>query len=290
MDEGIRVPELLSPRRLQKFLRDNGLFARKGLGQNFLISEDVLRRIVAAGDVKPGDTVVEVGPGLGSLTWFLVEAGADVWAFEKDDNFIGHLQSVFAGKENFHLIKGDFLKQELSEHLPSGRPFKMIANIPYNITSPIVGKVLPEPDLTRMVVTVQKQVAERMASEYGLKTWGAFSLFCQFWADTERVFDISPGHFHPAPSVYSSVVRMDRHAPLLEGAYRETFFQIVKAVFASRRKTLRNSFKQTPFFSLEGDAADRVFAAAGLKPEVRGESLSMDQFIQLARLVTDGIG
>lgn len=257
------------------------------MGQNFLISEDVLRRIVAAGDVQPGEIVVEVGPGLGSLTWFLIEAGAEVWAFEKDENFIAHLNGVFAGKSNFHLVKGDFLKQNLADHLPPGQPFKMIANIPYNITSPIIGKVLPEPLLTRMVVTVQKQVAERMVSEYGLKTWGAFSLFCQFWADAVKEFDISPGHFHPAPSVYSSVVRLDRHLPYLEGRYREIFFQIVKAVFASRRKTLRNSFKRTPFFSLEGEAAEQVFADAGLQPTVRGESLSMEQFIQLARLVTD---
>jgi len=255
------------------------------LGQNFLINRDILQRIVAAAGIKSGDRVLEVGPGLGFLTYFLLEAGAEVYSFEKDRNFFDYLRESFKSYPGFHLVEGDFLKADLEKHFPPGVGFKMVANIPYNITSPVFGRVVEMPGLTQMVVTVQRQVAERIVSVHACKTYGAFTLFCKFYTDPELLFHVSPGNFHPAPSVYSSVVRLTPHQPPLEGEERKVFFQLVKSVFASRRKTLRNSFKRTPFFQMEDSGLETLFEQAGLTGEIRGEKLTLEKFAELARIV-----
>lgn len=283
------IEEILSPRRLQAFLARNKLAARHGLGQNFLVNRPTLERIARAGELVPGERVAEVGPGLGFLTAFLLAAGCRVTSFEKDRALIPFLTGAFGDNGNFTLVEGDVLKSDPAAVL-GDEPCKLVANLPYNITSPVFGLFLPLPNLSRMVVTVQRQVAERIVAREGNKTYGAFTLFCQFWAKAELLFHIAPGNFHPAPSVYSSVVRLTRREPPLSGAAREMFFALVRAVFTSRRKTLRNNLRNCALPGIDAAAAVAVLEAAGIDPESRGEKLPLEGFCALAAKLAEAAG
>lgn len=250
-----------------------------------MINRSILERIVAAARLQPGETVLEVGSGLGFLTWFLLQQGVVVHAFEKDEQFVPFLQAFFSGQSTLHLHARDFLKADLDEVLGQ-TGFKVVANLPYSITAPAMGRILEQPHLDSAVVTVQRQVAERIVSPPARKTYGSFSLFCQFYSRPELLFHISPGNFHPAPAVYSSVVRFTKKAPPLAGREREMFFALVRAVFTTRRKTFLNSLRRSPVPALSQAPLEQLLPDAGIDPGSRGEDLPLEGFIQLAAFLT----
>ena len=276
---------MIQPRIVDKevtlhILKTFGIRMRKRLGQNFLIDSDVVDGIVAAAAIQPGEPVLEIGPGIGTLTQGLVEAGANVTAIELDRQLIGILEKTLAGYDGVRILHGDFLKLDISREIPQ-ESYKIIANLPYYITTPIIMRILEERMPVELLVTmVQKEVAERMVAVPGTKDYGALSVAVQYYTTPEIMFIVPPTAFIPSPAVESAVIRctVHREAPV-QVLEEKMFFRVVKAAFAQRRKTLQNSLKAA---GLETEAATAVLAAAGIDGRRRGETLSLPEFASLA--------
>ena len=254
------------------------LRAVKGLGQNFLIDAQVVRQIVDAAEISAGDDVLEIGPGIGTLTQGLLEAGAHVTAVEVDKKLPAVLRETLAGYENFRLIEGDVLKINLSELMT--KPFKVAANLPYYITTQILLTLL-EKDLpvTKIVTMVQREVAERMTAAPGSKIYGALSVAVQLRSQPRIVFDVSPKSFLPPPEVTSSVVVCDVRKPPFEIRDEEFLIKVVRAAFAQRRKTLLNSLTAAGF------GREKILSAleiSGIDGSRRAETLSLEEFSALS--------
>jgi len=276
---------VIQPRIVDKevtlhILKTFGIRMRKRLGQNFLIDSDVVDGIVAAAAIRPGEPVLEIGPGIGTLTQGLAEAGANVTAIELDRQLISILEKTLAGYDGVRILHGDFLKLDISREIPQ-ESYKVIANLPYYITTPIIMRILEERMPVELLVTmVQKEVAERMVAVPGTKDYGALSVAVQYYTVPEIMFIVPPTAFIPSPAVVSAVIRctVRREAPV-QVLEEKMFFRVVKAAFAQRRKTLQNSLKVA---GLETEAAAAVLAVAGIDGRRRGETLSLPEFASLA--------
>jgi 16S rRNA (adenine1518-N6/adenine1519-N6)-dimethyltransferase len=247
---------------------------KSSLGQNFLFDPAILDRIIEAADIKEDDTVVEIGPGPGRLTAMLSKVAQRVIAIELDNQLYSKLQTSLAGLENVELVCGDALKFNYKDV----GPFKVVANIPYYITTPIIFRLIDaRASLVSMTLTIQKEVAERIVAVPGTKDYGALSLGVQYHADADIKFIIPATAFRPVPKVDSAVIRMDiRKAPRVAVSDEELFFRIIRAGFSQRRKTLSNSLK--PLF---GETKE-ILLEIGIDPGRRAETLSMEEFARLA--------
>lgn len=260
-----------------------GLLAKKRLGQHFLANETDLRFIADALGAPEGQTVLEIGPGLGALTATLLEKGLRVVAVEKDRSLAAHLEGRFKDKP-LEVVCADVLRFDLTGRMGEHAPLSVVGNIPYNITSPVLFWLVERRAFVRRaVLTVQKEVAERLAGEPGHEAWGAVSVSLGAYADTELLEVIPRSHFYPAPKVDSAVVRLDfLPAPRYAEGDGGIFHAIVARAFQKRRKTLLNA--------LEDEAAGRdkrvlsaVFSLAGIDPRRRPETLAVSEWVLLAR-------
>ncbi len=255
---------------------------RKKWGQHFLVDRRVVRRIVAAAEVKPDEIVLEIGPGRGALTRALAHCAAKLYLVEIDPELARGLSKEFAGREHVVIIAGDFLTLNLSTSFPEER-IKVVANLPYNMATPILFRLIEErqhfPDA---IVMLQKEVAERLSAVPGSKAYGALSVFVQLYARVESGFAVAPGSFSPPPRVESRVIflalQKDQRVPLED---EEVFRRVVKAAFGQRRKTLRNALK-----GLLSDLARDPFLETGIDPLRRGETLDLEEFSALANSIT----
>lgn len=279
----------IKPRIAQKevtlhILKTFGIHMAKKLGQNFLIDGNVVDGIVAAAQVKAGDTVLEVGPGIGTLTQGLAEAGAEVTAVELDRRLLDVLAKTLEGYDNVKVIQGDILKIDISREINKEK-YKLVANLPYYITTPIIMKFLEERLPVELLVTmVQKEVAQRMVAKPGGKDYGALSVAVQYYTEPEIMFIVPPKAFIPSPAVESAVIRCTvRTVPPVQVASEKMFFRVVKAAFAQRRKTLANGLKAN---GLDKAAVEKVLAQAGIDGTRRGEQLSLDEFAAIANAWT----
>ncbi|CVK18974.1 MULTISPECIES: 16S rRNA (adenine(1518)-N(6)/adenine(1519)-N(6))-dimethyltransferase RsmA [Sporomusa] len=279
----------IKPRIAQKevtlhIVKTFGIHMSKKLGQNFLIDGNVVDGIVAAAQVKAGDTVLEVGPGIGTLTQGLAEAGAEVTAVELDRRLLDVLAKTLEGYDNVKVIHGDILKIDISREINKEK-YKLVANLPYYITTPIIMKFLEERLPVELLVTmVQKEVAQRMVAKPGGKDYGALSVAVQYYTEPEIMFIVPPKAFIPAPAVESAVIRCTvRTVPPVQVASEKMFFRVVKAAFAQRRKTLANGLKAN---GLDKAAVEKVLAQAGIDGTRRGEQLSLDEFAAIANAWT----
>lgn len=267
----------MHPRHL---LQRYGLHPKKGLGQNFLVEEAALRRIVTAADLTESDTVLEIGPGLGALTRHLAVAAGRVVAVELDDRFIPVLREQLAGVSNVELIEGDILALDPAALV--GGPYKVVANLPYYITAAVLRHLLestPRPEL--MVLTVQLEVAQRLTAQPGEMSLLAISV--QYYGPVRQVARIKAGSFYPRPEVDSAVVRVDLDRdPPLTGPDERCFFRVVRAGFSQRRKQLRNSLKAG--LGIPAKEVEAALAAAGIDPRRRAETLSLDEWGKLAQV------
>lgn len=262
----------------------NIIYPKKRLGQHFLIDKNVVKRIVAAADIKPQEPVLEIGPGKGALTEGLLMAGARVIAIEADRGLTAHLAAEFAdavASGQLKIITADALKVSfLALYKGAGAPLKAVSNLPYNISGPIMTKLINEREaFCLMVLMLQKEVAERLASPPGSKTFGILSILSQVHADIRLEFHLSPSVFFPPPKVQSTVVRLTPLAAPRIPIPDETFFRrVVVSSFSARRKTLPNSLK-----SLKLDAAGLKAAIiqCGIDPGRRGETLSLAEWGRL---------
>lgn len=272
-------PIIASPQVTNHILHRFKLRADKKLGQNFLIDESVVRRIVEAAELTPEDTVLEVGPGIGTLTQGLAESGASVVAVELDKRLLPVLDVTLEGYDNVRIVNGDILQVDIMEQVQKP-DFKCCANLPYYITTPIIFAILEKRlPMERLVVMVQKEVAERMAAKPGSKDYGALSVAIQYFTEPEIAFIVPPSSFIPAPSVDSAVIVCKRHStPPVEVCDENLFFRVVKAAFSLRRKMLSNSLKN---MGIKGEQVTKWLELAGVDGKRRAETLSLEDFAAL---------
>ena len=252
----------------------------KKLGQNFLIKRGIVDEIVHAAELTPGEPVLEVGPGIGTLTQGLAQSGADVTAIELDRRLLEVLDTTLASYDNVHIVHGDVLKLDVPS-IMNHKPFKVVANLPYYITTPIIMSLLESKlPIERLVVMVQKEVALRMVAKPGTKDYGALSVAVQYYTEPDIVLDVPPKSFLPAPAVTSSVIRcVLRDKPPVDVIDEKLFFRVVKAGFAQRRKTFSNTMKTT---GLSKDRIEELLAKANIDGQRRGETFTLQEFADIA--------
>lgn len=280
-------PIIASPQVTQHILNRFKLRADKKLGQNFLIDENVVRQIVAAAELSEADTVLEVGPGIGTLTQGLAESKARVVAVELDTRLLPVLATTLNGYDNVRVVHGDILKVNIMEEV--GAPsFKVCANLPYYITTPIIFALLEKRlPMERLVAMVQKEVAERMAAQPGGKEYGALSVAIQYYTEPEIAFIVPPTSFIPAPAVESAVIVCKRRVkPPVEVCDEGLFFRVVKAAFSLRRKMLSNSLKN---MGIKSEQVAKWLELAGVDGKRRAETLSLEDFAKLTNSFNEAV-
>ncbi|SCW66854.1 16S rRNA (adenine1518-N6/adenine1519-N6)-dimethyltransferase [Lachnospiraceae bacterium C10] len=259
---------------------------QKKFGQNFLIDRSVLSGIVEAGEVGPEDFVVEIGPGIGTMTQYLAESAGQVLAVEIDDKLIPVLQETLGSYDNASVLHQDVLTVdflEIAKEKNGGKPLKFVANLPYYITTPIVMQLLQnEIPFSSITVMVQKEVAERMQAQPGSKDYGALSVAVQYYTDPELNFIVGKGSFIPQPKVESAVITLKpKKTPLNPAVKPEHMFTVVRAVFNQRRKTLLNALANGGVLGGNKEAISEALLAAGFEPSLRGEGLDLEGFAKL---------
>ena len=266
-------------------LRDPTFRPKKSLGQNFLVHDGVLESILRLVNLSPQDEILEVGPGLGSLTRRLVEEAGHVWAVEVDPFLVERLRrSPLGSHPAFDLIHGDILKLPLETILPE-RKIKLVANLPYSISTPVLFRLFELRDhFSFFVVMVQREVAERMASPPGTKSYGTLSVWCQVHGRITAKIPVPPDAFFPRPKVKSMVLKIDLHPhPLISEEDFSLLRSLVRAAFGQRRKTLQNNLGT--WLKVGRERIDVLLRAQGIDPRRRGETLSIDEFIRLTRVL-----
>lgn len=260
-------------------LKTFNLRADKRLGQNFLVDEEIVNKIAAAAELSEADTVLEVGPGIGTLTQALALTGAKVVAVELDRRLLPVLEKTLAGYDNVEIINEDILKLDIKKAVPQDN-FKVVANLPYYITTPIIFNLLEQKlPMERLVVMVQKEVAERIAARPGGKDYGALSVAIQYYTEPEIAFAVPSSAFIPQPSVDSAVIVCKRRStPAVDVVDEKLFFRVVKAAFSVRRKMLSNALKN---MGITGEQVSSWLELAGIDGKRRGETLSLEEFASL---------
>lgn len=278
--------DLATPAGTARIIRTHRLRPRKRWGQHFLVSQQALDRILQVADLAPSDTVLEIGAGLGTLTVALAARAGRVIAVEIDPDLLPALREAVGGTSHVAIVHGDALALDLARVFDeSAASRKVVANLPYNIASPLIVSLLERPlGITRMVLTVQREVADRLAAAPGSKDYGLLSVAVQYRAEAAVIGRIPPGAFYPPPEVESAIVRLEvRDRPACQVDDEVVFFQVVRAAFAQRRKMLRNALAGgLPLAPKEVEAA---CAAASIEARRRGETLTLQEFASLANSV-----
>lgn len=260
---------------------------QKKLGQNFLIDTHVLDKIIAAADITKDDLVLEIGPGIGTMTQYLCENAREVVAVEIDKNLIPILEDTLSAYDNVTVINGDILKVDINkivEERNNGKPIKVVANLPYYITTPIImGLFESHVPIENITVMVQKEVADRMQVGPGTKEYGALSLAVQYYAEPYIVANVPPNCFMPRPKVGSAVIRLTRHAePPVQVKDEKLMFQLIRASFNQRRKTLVNGISNASELSFSKEQITKALEQMGKPATVRGETFGLEEFATLA--------
>ena len=263
---------------------------QKKFGQNFLIDTTVLDRIISSAEIMKEDCVLEIGPGIGTMTQYLAERAGSVVAVEIDKALLPILEETLQDYDNVTVINDDILKVDINrlvEEKNGGRPIKVVANLPYYITTPIImGLFESHVPVESITVMVQKEVADRMQVGPGTKDYGALSLAVQYYAKPYIVANVPPNCFMPRPKVGSAVIRLTRHAETpVQVDDEKLLFQIIRASFNQRRKTLANGLKNYEGLSFEKETIEAAIAECGFSPSVRGEALSLEEFAKLANVL-----
>ena len=287
--------KIATPSETKKILREHSLNLKKSLGQNFLVDSNIIDIITAAADIQGDDFLIEIGPGIGSLTQSLLEKldSGKILAVEKDAAMVGVLEDIFAGEEKLNLLNQDALKinweEILTEYNTENRKVKLIANLPYYVTTPIIMGVLEsEIKLEQMVFMVQKEVGERICAGPETKKFGSLSVAVQYHMKPEVVHQVPSSVFIPQPDVDSVIVSL---SPYEENIYQQEvrnkkfFFQIVKSIFQQRRKTLRNSLSKSAVINLDRDLVTQALEDEGIGLKKRGEKLSIAEMISISNRI-----
>lgn len=284
------MEKLSNPQRTIEVIKKYEFCFQKKFGQNFLIDGHVLDKIIAGAGVTKDDMVLEIGPGIGTMTQYLAEAAGKVVAVEIDRNLLPILQETLADYDNVKVIHADVLSLDLEKLVQEengGRPIKVVANLPYYITTPIIMALFEQHvPLANVTVMVQKEVAARMKSGPGSKDYGALSLAVQYYAEPYIVANVPCNCFMPRPNVDSAVIRLTRYEePPVQVKDEKMLFKIIRASFNQRRKTLQNGLNNSSELNFTKDQIAAAIAEAGFPPSVRGEALTLEQFAKLTDIL-----
>lgn len=284
------MANLGNPKNTIEIIQKYEFMFQKKFGQNFLIDTHVLEKIISAAGITKDDCVLEIGPGIGTMTQYLAENAGHVVAVEIDRNLIPILKETLADYDNVTVINEDILRVDikaLDEEYNGGKPIKVVANLPYYITTPIImGLFESGVPIDNITVMVQKEVADRMKEGPGSKDYGALSLAVQYYAEPEIVANVPPNCFIPRPNVGSAVIRLTRHKEMpVEVKDPALMFKIIRASFNQRRKTLQNGLGNAPELPYTKEQIAAAIAEMGLTPTIRGEALSLAQFAQLSDIL-----
>ena len=284
------MEKLSKPQRTIEVIKKYEFCFQKKFGQNFLIDGHVLDKIIAGAGVTKDDMVLEIGPGIGTMTQYLAEAAGKVVAVEIDRNLLPILQETLADYDNVKVIHADVLSLDLEKLVQEengGRPIKVVANLPYYITTPIIMALFEQHvPLANVTVMVQKEVAARMKSGPGSKDYGALSLAVQYYAEPYIVANVPCNCFMPRPNVDSAVIRLTRYEePPVQVKDEKMLFKIIRASFNQRRKTLQNGLNNSSELNFTKDQIAAAIAEAGFSPSVRGEALTLEQFAKLTDIL-----
>lgn len=281
------MANLGNPKNTIEIIQKYEFMFQKKFGQNFLIDTHVLEKIISAAGITKNDCVLEIGPGIGTMTQYLAENAGHVVAVEIDRNLIPILKETLADYNNVTVINEDILRVDikaLAEEYNGGKPIKVVANLPYYITTPIImGLFESGAPIDNITVMVQKEVADRMQVGPGSKDYGALSLAVQYYAEPYIVANVPPNCFIPRPNVGSAVIRLTRHAkPPVEVKDKDLMFRLIRASFNQRRKTLQNGLSNAQDLSFSKEEIAAAIESLGLSPSVRGETLTLAQFAALS--------
>ena len=284
------MANLGNPQETIAVLQRYGFNFQKKYGQNFLIDTHVLDKIIGAAQIGPDDFVLEIGPGIGTMTQYLAEAAREVVAVEIDTKLIPILQDTLKEYDNVTVLNEDILKvdiRKIAEEKNGGKPIKVVANLPYYITTPIIlGLFESEVPLDSITVMVQKEVADRMQVGPGTKDYGALSLAVQYYAEPYIVANVPPNCFIPRPAVGSAVIRLTRYQEKPVKVNNASFmFKIIRASFNQRRKTLQNGLYNSSELRIPKEKTVAALEEMGLTPTIRGEKLSLEEFAQLSDIL-----
>ena len=288
----MKEPTLGNPQNTIAVLQKYNFVFQKKFGQNFLIDTHVLDKIIRSAEIGKDDFVLEIGPGIGTMTQYLACAAGQVTAVEIDRALIPILEDTLDGYDNVTVINDDVLKVylvKLAEEKNGGKPIKVVANLPYYITTPIImGLFENHVPLKSITVMVQKEVADRMQVGPGTKDYGALSLAVQYYAKPYLVANVPPNCFMPRPKVGSAVIRLERYdKPPVEVRDEKLMFKIIRASFNQRRKTLANGLKNSPELDFTKEEIEAAIETLGKGPSIRGEALTLEEFARLADALYD---
>lgn len=274
----------------KKIMRTNSVFAKKSFGQNFLIDDNILKNIVESANLTEQDTVIEIGPGLGNLTHYILETDCKVIAFEIDTDMIDILNDRFRNNANLEIINKDILKVDMSKYLKD-KKVKIIANLPYYITSPIIFKLLEyRKNIHSITIMIQKEVAERIVATPHSKDYGVLTINTNYMADVEKLFNVPNTSFIPAPNVTSSVIQIvpNEHKEKSLGIKdEETFKDLVKKSFSSRRKKLSNSLQNSRIKNMSKQDIENMIIQSGLSETCRAEEVSVEEYVKMANIIAE---
>ena len=286
------VPYLGNSKNTIEVLQKYDFVFQKKFGQNFLIDSHVLDKIVSAAGITKDDFILEIGPGIGTMTQYLAASARKVFAVEIDKALIPILEDTLKEFDNVLVINQDILKvdiKKLAEEHNDGKPIKVVANLPYYITTPIImGLFESQVPIDSITVMVQKEVADRMKVGPGTKDYGALSLAVQYYAEPYIVANVPPNCFMPRPKVGSAVIRLTRHEkPPVEVADEKLMFRLIRASFNQRRKTLANGLNNSPELSYSKEEIQQTIEKCGFKAGIRGEALTLEDFAKLANAFSE---
>ena len=284
------MPTLGNPKGTIEILKKYNFNFQKRFGQNFLIDSNILAKIVESAEVTKEDFVLEIGPGIGTMTQYLAESAREVVAVEIDKSLIPILGDTLSSYDNVTVINDDILKvdiERLVQEKNQGKPIKVVANLPYYITTPIImGLFESHVPLKSITIMVQKEVADRMQVGPGTKDYGALSLAVQYYARPEVIAYVSPACFIPKPNVGSAVIRLDRYEkPPVETEDEAFLFAVIKAAFNQRRKTLANGLANARELGITRQQAEEALLQMELSPSIRGEALTLREFADLSNIL-----
>ena len=282
------INQLTSPSQIKSIMKKHNVRFSKSLGQNFIINDFIIDEIIRRGDISEKDSILEIGPGIGVLTQALAETAHQVIAVELDNKLIPILKETLEDYENVEIIHNDILKIDVGEMIKEKmkKPTKVVANLPYYITTPIIMKLIEEVSgIEEIIVMVQKEVAERMVSGPGTKAYGSLSVAVQYYCDAMIILEVPRDNFMPAPNVDSAVIRLIvKDEPSVEVLDQDFFFKIIKGAFALRRKTLINSLSKSAI-GIDKDLLKKILEEMNIDLRIRGEKLDINDFADLANRI-----
>lgn len=284
------MEKLSNPQKTIEVIQKYNFDFQKKFGQNFLIDSRVLDKIIEAANITKEDFVLEIGPGIGTMTQYLAESSREVMAVEIDKNLIPILSDTLSAYDNISILNEDILKVDIgkiAEEKNHGKPIKVVANLPYYITTPIImGLFESHVPIDSITVMVQKEVADRMQAGPGTKDYGALSLAVQYYAEPYIVANVPPNCFMPRPKVGSAVIRLTKYKePPMDVTNEKLLFQLIRASFNQRRKTLQNGIKNFSELNFSKEQVIEALEKMGVSPTIRGEALTLQQFAQLSNLL-----